>query len=567
MKKAIFYEDNGLCESGAAEIAGVVNSGFNAATSQTHYDKFNASQGHGFAAEQANNLYDLLMGKDARVVGGDNAKNGADRFVNDTYIQTKYCRTASNSVAAAFEIGQYRYINPDGSLMQLEVPADQYDRAVELMAKRISGGEVPGVKDPNEAGKIVRKGHFTYQQAVNIAKFGTVESISYDAANGAIISASAFGITAVLTLAQALWSGESPELAIERAAYSGIQVGGAAFISSVISAQLSRTFVGRFLISPSETIVSLLGKDSSNRLALALKSGANVYGSTAMNGAEKLLKSSLLTATVMTIVLSSGDIRNAFRGRISGKQLFKNISVRVGSMAGAVAGAQIGSYVLNIVAPGAGNVAAFVVSIAGSAVGGAASGKAVCSFVGKFIEDDAVYLVSIIEKEFCALAQDYLLCEDEVEIILEDIFYSLEENTLLDMFASEDRKKFAQSFLINKIEKTVCGRCRILLPSTEDFIIGIGRLINDFSGGKKFTAKSVAKADAVAIGRELMGQELPEHTAKKAWYATKQMNLAQSQAEMLLRQMVTDEKTAQRKINSLRLGREELKNELNKLIK
>ena len=59
-------------------------------SSQVYADslKFQARQGHGFAAEQANNVEDILAGKDARVVGNDNALNGPDRAVNGTYIQT-----------------------------------------------------------------------------------------------------------------------------------------------------------------------------------------------------------------------------------------------------------------------------------------------------------------------------------------------------------------------------------------------------------------------------------------------------------------------------------------------
>lgn len=83
----------------------------NSAAFQTHMDKFHAAQGHGYAAEQANHLYDKLTGKDAFIVGGDNAKDGADRLVNGIHIQTKYCQTAADSVAAAFNQGKYRYIN------------------------------------------------------------------------------------------------------------------------------------------------------------------------------------------------------------------------------------------------------------------------------------------------------------------------------------------------------------------------------------------------------------------------------------------------------------------------
>lgn len=57
-------------------------------------------QGHGFAAERGNTLLDRLCGKWARVVGDDNAKNGADRWVQGKHLQTKYCRTAARSVGS-----------------------------------------------------------------------------------------------------------------------------------------------------------------------------------------------------------------------------------------------------------------------------------------------------------------------------------------------------------------------------------------------------------------------------------------------------------------------------------
>ena len=508
-----------------------------------------------------------MTGNDAKIVGGDNAKNGADRCVNNMLIQTKYCQNASLSISAAFENGQYRYLNADGTPMQLEVPADQYTKAVELMEKRISDGQVPGITDPEDAHELVRRGHFTYEQAVNIAKFGTVESLAYDAANGAVVASSAFGITAVLTFARSLWNGESVEVAIERAAYSGIQIGGAAFISSVISAQLMRTFVGQAMAIPSEAIVGLLGKNTSLVLANTLKSGANVYGATAMSDVDKLLRGNLLTAAIMTLVLSSADIHNAFRGRISGKQLFKNISIRAGSMAGAVAGAQVGLYALNVIAPGVGTAATIIVSVAGSVAGGTVGGKVTNTVIGEFIEDDAVEMVRIIENTFCRLAQDYLLSEDEVEILLSDISRALEGETLLDMFASSDRSDFAEQLLRECIERLVRGRCRIILPSEADFIRGIGRLTEDVNAGRGLFAASASRADAVAIGRMLTGKDLPENVAKKAWYATRQMNTAQSQVELLLNRMAADERETTQKLQAIHAERDELKAELAALLK
>lgn len=58
-------------------------------------EKFHARQGHGFAAERANNLYDKLTGHKAEIVGDDNALNGADRIVDGIEIQSKYCKERS----------------------------------------------------------------------------------------------------------------------------------------------------------------------------------------------------------------------------------------------------------------------------------------------------------------------------------------------------------------------------------------------------------------------------------------------------------------------------------------
>ena len=76
----------------AASSGFVLMAGANA-WSENHKMFATGGQGHGFAAEQSNNRIDRLMGKDAQIIGGDNAKNGADRIVQGQQIQTKYCGT------------------------------------------------------------------------------------------------------------------------------------------------------------------------------------------------------------------------------------------------------------------------------------------------------------------------------------------------------------------------------------------------------------------------------------------------------------------------------------------
>ena len=132
-------------------INGVASTVSTKCTNDQQWTKYhNAKGGHGFAAEDANALHDKWQGKCVDKVGTDNSKNGADRIVNGVEIQTKYYASPEGSVNAAFENGQYR--DPG---MKLEVPKDQYDKAVQIMRERISSGKVPGVTDPNMAEQIV----------------------------------------------------------------------------------------------------------------------------------------------------------------------------------------------------------------------------------------------------------------------------------------------------------------------------------------------------------------------------------------------------------------------------
>ncbi|MRZ30393.1 hypothetical protein GKD08_16700, partial [Paeniclostridium sordellii] len=143
--------------------------------------------------------------------------------------------------------------------MQIEVPSDKYQDAIRSMENRIKNGQVPGVTDPSEAKNIVRKGNFTYAQARNIAKAGTIESLTYDSVNGVIIASSSFGVSSIITFANSIWNGENFDTAIKNATYSGIRVGGTAFITSVLSSQLSKAGLNSALVGSSETIVRIMG--------------------------------------------------------------------------------------------------------------------------------------------------------------------------------------------------------------------------------------------------------------------------------------------------------------------
>lgn len=472
-------------ESIGAIAAGITYGNVSNASSIYFDDKITTPRGHGFAAEHANHLADLYHGNDAQIVGDDNAKNGADRIVNGIQIQSKYCSSGSKCIQECFEDGKFRYWNPDGSPMQVEVPSDMYDSAVQAMEARIQRGEVPGVTDPAEAKNIVRKGYFTYEQAKNIAKAGTVESITFDAASGAIIAANTFGITVVLSFAASIWNGDSIDIALKSSAAQGLKVGGTTFITAVLAGQLSKAGLNSALVSSSEALVGIMGPKASAVLVNALRQGTNIYGAAAMKSAAKLLRGNAITGMVSFVVLSVGDVANIFRGRISGEQLFKNLtntaSTVAGGSAGWVAGATAGAMVGSAIPLIGTAIGGIVGGLAGAFGGGALASKASGAILNQFIEDDAEYLLRIIQDVFSDLCNDYLITKAEAERIVDQLKERLNGNVLKDMYASSNRKQYAKSLMEKYFIEASNKRQHIMLPSQEQMKKGLISVLEDIA--------------------------------------------------------------------------------------
>ena len=439
----------------AAAAAGFGSANYRQVNKSFDEEKFHGSRGYGYAAERANTLYDKLTGHNSAILGDDNAKNGADRIVDGTFIQSKYCQTGNACINECFEDGKFRYIL-NGKPMQIEVPSDKYDEAVAAMQRRISAGQVPGVSNPEEAENIVRKGHFTYKQALNLAKAGTIESLTYDAVNGTIIASSAFGVTAVITFATNLWNGEDFDKALKAATYSGLKVGGTAFLSSIIASQLSKMGLNSMLVGSSEAIVSLMGPKASAMIVNAFRDGGSkIFGAAAKKSAAKLLRGNIISGGVTLVIMSSFDIANAFQGKISGKQLFKNIVNTGAVIGGGGIGWTVGATVGSVLLPGAGT---YIGGFVGSMVGGSVAGKASDTIVGVFVESDAEEMVRIIQAVFTELAEDYLLNSHEGEKAIDALADRLDGKKLMEMYASSDKHLFARNMLTPIIENTISRR-------------------------------------------------------------------------------------------------------------
>ena len=402
-----------------------------------------APSGHGHAAEYANNLMDKIKYpfKYVRQTGQDNAKNGADRMVGNQKIQTKYYARASGTVNSAFESksdgGMYRYKG-----MQLEVPKDQYDKAVELFEEKIKQGKVEGVTNPKEAKNYIRKGHVTYREAKLIAQGGNLTSIKFDAIDGAINSLPGVGISFVIVFSQARWSGSETKDAALMAGKAGLRTLAMGTSIYVASQQFAKVFT--------KQINDYFGK----------KVTAEVVARRA-------------APVISFAVIITPDIFDALVGRISSQQLLKNVAVAGGGMlAGAGAGALGGA------------LAGPVGSVVGALAGGIAGGFGVKLIADQFIEDDRVEMFAQLKEEFIDLVMIISLSQEEFNRIQEGVFNEHLEGLLKDMFQrKEGSRNYAKEFVESQVQSVIKDRKKVELREIIDAIQVLNGSANSSDSG------------------------------------------------------------------------------------
>lgn len=446
-------------------------------------ERFHARQGHGFAAERANDQYDRLHGKDARILGDDNAKDGPDRIVDGTWIQSKYYADGAQAIDACFEDGghgTFRYLGKNGEPMAIEVPKDDaiYERAVERMREKIRAGQVEGVTDPEQAKDIVRRGNYTYKQARNIAKAGNIDSLKFDAANGAVTAASAFGVSALIAFGTCVWNGDEPKVAAKKAAACGLKVGGTSFIVSVVSSQLLKAGLNSAMVTSTEAIAQALGPKACAVIVNAFRSGGNIYGAAAMKSAAKLLRGNAVVAGLTVVVLSTMDVADIVRGRISPGQLAKNLAGTISSVGGGTAGWIGGAALGSMVFPGAGTI---VGGLIGSMGGGVAAGAAANAVLGIFIKDDSEEMCKIVEEVVGEVATDNLMNKDEVDDLVASLNKKLDGNTLKDMYASKSRSKYVRKLIDGDARAIIAKRPKLKGNVDDEIAEGLAEVLREIA--------------------------------------------------------------------------------------
>lgn len=162
-----------------------------------------------------------------------------------------------------------------GALCVCEVPLTQYDAVLKRAKGAIAAGKLPGAGDARLAGMLVRKGAFTYRQAMNVAKTRRVQGLSCDEAAGQVRYAGADGVSAAIL---AWLSGRSAvrglnqdeQVGLDGVALTATQAAGG------IAAATPKTAQDNMLDMAADTVISSAGRSVGFAGARALTSALGV---------------------------------------------------------------------------------------------------------------------------------------------------------------------------------------------------------------------------------------------------------------------------------------------------
>lgn len=396
-------------------------------------------QGHGVAAEWGNTVVDRTLGKRVETqVGGTNLKHGADRSINGINVQTKYCQSAGESINS--------YINNiDGyfknNTKQVEVPRDQYAEAIKKMERSIVEGKIPGESNPLNVKKYVRKGFWTYDQANQIAKAGTIPSLTVDLLGGVQCALPGASISAVITY----WNARSNGVDVAEAKDLTLKV----FSKSMIVGTM--TYVGTWQLA--KYITTQGGKQSTSSLV------AKIAGE---NAAKTFTRLNYGLAFVTQV---GPSFANLVSGKGSGADLGTTSTTFTFGLGGGKVGAAVGTCIL----PGVGTVVGMAIGTIAGGTLGSSVGKAV------FGESSQSKMMKVLKQEFIDIVYTAPLTSEETKNMMSDIFSDKKlKKKLKEMYASSNCRTYCrQEIIFPQMRYELSCRMDIQNDEYEDLIDSI----------------------------------------------------------------------------------------------
>ena len=301
-----------------------------------------------------------------------------------------------------------------GACTLLELPAEQYRDARLRVRQHVDGLGAERHAAPSRAALRLRQGTVSYQQARRIAQAGRVEGVIINPETAAILCDFPYGMSFALEYARARWAGGTERAAAATALAASLEAGPSSAIQGLISARLGPA---HRVSSKSASTEGALSGTASSPLGRgvtqgALRSLSSIAGPVGYGHAGLFAGASPLASTVAIGVANLDFYRAALERSISWTQFTKNMIVKTSGIVigtgGWASGAALGSAV-------AGPFGALFGGLVGALSGGSIGAVGAKRVADRFIEDDAMRLLTIVRQRAEKVAFEYMLTGDEVE--------------------------------------------------------------------------------------------------------------------------------------------------------
>ncbi|EMY8354589.1 hypothetical protein ABCV40_005077, partial [Escherichia coli] len=309
--------------------------------------------------------------------------------------------------------------------------------------------------------RLIRRGHLTYTQARNITRFGTIESVTYDIAEGSVVSLAAGGISFALTASVFWLSTGDRDAALQTAAVQAGKTFTRTLAVYVTTQQLHRLSVVQGMLKHIDF------STASPTVRLALQKGTGAGNISALN---KVMKGTLVTSLALVAVTTGPDMIKMLRGRISGAQFIRNLAVASSCVAGGAVGSVAGGILFSPLGPFGALTGRVVGGVLGGMIASAVSGK----IAGALVKEDRVKILAMIQEQVTWLAGSFLLTGHEIENLNANLARVIDQNALEIIFAAGIQQRAATNMLIKPLVVSIIRQ----RPVMEYDASHLGKMVN-----------------------------------------------------------------------------------------
>lgn len=380
---------------------------------------------------------------------------------------------------------------------KIEIPADVYDAVADSLGAKKN---------------FILRGAYPYEAAKIIAESNQVEALEFDTTSGEIKTSSIVGIAAEMDLAFALWNFYDSESAIERVILSRLEFGdrlpailsdGAGRIQIQDSMNVGEDFAKAFVKASADRSSGYVKDKIQAHKALDGEVSVSVPEMPQIFHTVKDSVGDVISSLWDDIVVfgrNFTDIKDCWKGRISKKQLVKNMIVTNAGVIGTGVGFALGGVIAVAV-----GLPAILVFGSAFAVG---YGTKLCykktakDYLDRLITDNSAEMLNIFGRELPEMLRGKFLTTYETGLLMEAIRDDITKERLKDMYAcgsDSARAAWARQYIERRLKDISDQRIFIEMPSFEEWIAGMRRISERLNRGEDMlAAMERQRAEALA---------------------------------------------------------------------